>query len=231
LITDWFDGTAFSTASAKWKLDYNTVDMEVGRNFFISKKITLRPHVGVRGAWIHQKYNTEYGGMAFDGAPGLVGNESMHAKNNFSGVGIRGGADFLWHFDSHWSLFSDLSAALFYGYFHVDQECDALAPTSFGSGAALGEQSLQVKDKIHRVRTNLEGSIGIQWETSFNRGRRHFTVGLGYDVSEWFAQNELFDVDLVGFGTDSPSVFKVANKKQHGDLGLSGVSLDFRFDF
>jgi|SRR6185437_447726 len=58
LMTDWWDGTDFTNASAKWTLDYNTLDMEVGRNYFISKKVCFRPHVGVRGAWIHQKYNT-----------------------------------------------------------------------------------------------------------------------------------------------------------------------------
>jgi hypothetical protein len=47
---------ATEAESKKWKLNLNMVDLEMGREFFVSKWLTLRPHVGLRGAWIHQRF-------------------------------------------------------------------------------------------------------------------------------------------------------------------------------
>src|SRR3989304_3868290 len=48
---------------AKWKLQYDTLDLELGRSFFTSKALSLRPFVSARGARIDQDMDLLYSGV------------------------------------------------------------------------------------------------------------------------------------------------------------------------
>ena len=43
-------GQLLSSASAKWKLNFTTLDLILGRDFFISRWISVQPFVGLRGS-------------------------------------------------------------------------------------------------------------------------------------------------------------------------------------
>ena len=93
-----------------WKLHYNVLDLEIGRNYFISRKIALRPHVGLRGVWIDLDYTANYASeWTFQTLPAataisLAANTAFKATNDFEGIGVRSGGDLMWHF-------SDISAS------------------------------------------------------------------------------------------------------------------------
>ena len=56
------DGTAgdtFQKARGHWRLRFNQLDLDLGREFFVSKWLTLRPHFGLRADWVRQKWDTE----------------------------------------------------------------------------------------------------------------------------------------------------------------------------
>lgn len=65
LVTLWIVDTTttistITTAAARYKLDYNLFDLEVGRSFWISRFLSLRPHLGVMGGWLNQDFNVTY---------------------------------------------------------------------------------------------------------------------------------------------------------------------------
>lgn len=45
-----------SETAAKWRHNFNVLDLELGRNFFISKCLQLRPHFGLKGTWKNKKW-------------------------------------------------------------------------------------------------------------------------------------------------------------------------------
>ena len=45
---------AVQKASATWALHFNVLDAELGRNFWISKYLTLRPFIGMKFSWLTQ---------------------------------------------------------------------------------------------------------------------------------------------------------------------------------
>ena len=48
-----------------WRLHLDLIDLELGRSFYTSKYLTLRPHIGLRGASIRQNYDITYLGGSF----------------------------------------------------------------------------------------------------------------------------------------------------------------------
>ncbi len=49
----------WSISQGKWELDFNVVDLELGRNFFISPCLQLRPYFGLKGTWQKQQMDVD----------------------------------------------------------------------------------------------------------------------------------------------------------------------------
>ena len=64
LIPTWSESRAISDinrwAKTKWKLNFNTIDLEFARAFYCGSKLTYRPHFGLKGGWINQRFNNTY---------------------------------------------------------------------------------------------------------------------------------------------------------------------------
>jgi hypothetical protein len=232
---DGSSGTGVQAASTNWNLVMNVVDLELGRSFYFGRKVSVRPLIGVRGAIINQKfvaryltyYNLSFPDFPFSGievtAPG-----SMKAKNNFWGIGLRGGFDFLWHFCKNFGVDGNMSGSLLAGSFDVDQDYNSFATE--GSGDLFLEPThVQTKRNPHRARSNLEGALGLFWEMTYGNNN-HFFMGVYYELATWFGQNELTR-PFLDLSTDVTSPVVDDTRRDFGDLGLSGVSLKLRFDF
>lgn len=201
-------------AKGTWTLRFNTIDLELGRHYFISRAFSARPYFGVRGAIIDQRYKASYTGI-FDltQSSTATAGTSMKAKNDFWGVGPRLGADFIWHLGSHWGISGKISAALLGGQFQVKQTYDG----DEVSNGALAPLDVKSNKNYDRARANIETGAGIQWDTGFDKERQHVTVGLQYEFAEWFRQNML--------------VRAPQETTDQGNLGLQGLSFNIRFDF
>ncbi len=236
-----------TSASADWMLNFNVVDLDLGRSFYIGEKIALHPFVGVRGAAIDQDYTANYSTVydltSFGGTlptdEFVTAPTRMKADNDYYGAGIRGGFDFLCHFMKNWGVSGLFSGSLLYGKFHVKQNYEAFTPLSFNA-APFPLQPTQFISKRHpyRICCNLEGSLGTFWEADFNKDKNHLFIGIFYEIADWFDQNALsrtfVDLNLQDQGTvvDYPVNLLIDDTRTNfGDLFLSGVSFKLRFDF
>ena len=232
LLQPWwnpsFVGDLARQAAVSWKLHYNLLDLEIGRDYFISRKITARPHFGLRGAVIHQKYNAHYQAMFLFGTPqAFTTPTSIDVENKFWGIGVRGGGDFLWHFTHQWSLMGKLSGSLFYGHFDVGGVVNHPVRIDSQTGTFTSQLAKQ-QQQLSRVVPNIELTIGFMWETYFKQS--HLALSLGYDFSEWFSQNQLTETDVfdnADKGIRSGATYNHFN----GDLGLQGITFTARLDF
>ena len=59
-------------AKSMYNLDYQTVDVELGRDYYVSSTLSLRPFWGLKTAWIDQEQRTQYVG----GSPTV--NQGIH---------------------------------------------------------------------------------------------------------------------------------------------------------
>ena len=73
------------SASANWRLNYNTLDLTLGRTSFATKSLVVNPFIGFRGAFIHQHFTAFYQNAAFTNGSLPHTNVSSAASNDFNG--------------------------------------------------------------------------------------------------------------------------------------------------
>jgi hypothetical protein len=233
IFTTWVSPRTFMSfaqqAGSKWVLHYNTLDLPLGRTFMPSRTLCLKPHFGLRAAWIRQGYTIEYKGLT--GNPRdvvLVDEAKIKLKNHFHGAGLRAGLDSKWEFAKHWNIYGNFAAALLYGRFEVtDKEhSEGIGPLdAFANQLALPPvvPNADIEDHIRSTAINLDLGAGIVWDLPFSNDRRMFSINLGYEYHLWLDQNKLEQFSNAG----ETGTFH----QDGGDLSLTGVVLGLRCQF
>lgn len=193
---------AFNEAKAKWHLKMNVIDLDLGRNFYVSPRLMLRPFCGLKGTWQTQTMDVE-----------LINSEVVldtHNKSRVWGIGARGGLDTSWHFSRNFSILGDLAFSGVYERFKV---------TRVDNEDNLGVLSSKINlvENFYFMNPVLEWSLGLKWETGISCDQYHFSVSAAWEQQYWFDQNKFIKV-IVGEGGN-------------GNLDLAGLTVDFRFDF
>lgn len=227
-------GTTLSKASGHWAVNLNLADLELGKNFFLSQAIAIRPFIAIRGASIDQNYTANY--LAVYTIEDSSVNEidvsaptRMRAHNDYLGMGPRIGADFIWHINCHWGLVAKFSGSLLYGRFYVDQDFDGYTIDNTGTFSVLDIAKFKWDNHFNRVRANFEESLGVQCEWQFRKW--NCTIALLYEFAQWFEQNQLQRTTLAENVPPTINPIEIAASRQSTDLGLSGLTLELRCGF
>lgn len=168
------------SAKSTYALDFYNLDLELGRHYYVSSKLSLRPFVGVKSAWIDQKQAIRY-------TAGSLGYNSAHVDDlcEYWGVGLRGGIKSRWHLGSGWRLEGLFAGALLYGFFDIDHS-EKLTPSR--------DDRVKLEDNKHRFIPTVQWRMGIGWGTYFNEKRNYLELGAAYEGMYWWRQNQMIKV-------------------------------------
>lgn len=201
-------GTNLAThAHAKWDLTINVLDLEMGRPFWVGKHLSVRPYMGIRGAWIDQEFKIKYD---YATAPGIKGKLKM--ESDFEGVGARAGIDMRFALYNGWSLYGLAAASLMYGSF----DCNFHQKSNHHKIA-------RTEDGFHRGISTVQMGLGVRWDKFFHSRRYHVGVAAGWEQNIWYGVtqfNHYYSQLQIG-----------AVDQNNGDLTLQGGTLSARFDF
>ena len=198
----------YQTGKINLNLHFNILDWDLGRSFFVSKALSLRPLIGIKGGWINQSIHTKWKkNTNFLGVP-ISTTENL--KNNFRGIGPKGGVNGKWILgNTHkyfFSLLGDFAGAFMWGHWTIkDKFQDIFQTTAF----------TKVRDRNFGA-LMLQGLMGIGFDVNFDKDQSHFSMKLGYEIEDWFNQYQVFDN---------------ATGTHNNDLILQGLTLDMRLDF
>lgn len=180
-------------ASAEWKMNFNVIDGELGRNFFVSPKLTLRPFIGVKGAWIHQDYDVRY---HLDPSQNFLpfGEVKLNMDQRFSGVGIRVGMNSDWKIGYMWSIFADFAVTEMWGNFDVHRKDESL-PTA-------GDEFISFKSgrEFHTLLPVIELDLGLRYTHDFKGGRWRVILQAAWEEQVWFSMNQFLRPGFEGQG-------------------------------
>ena len=198
----------FSKGRARLDLHYNIFDWDLGRFFSVSKSLSFRPSIGLKGGWIRQKIRSSWT------TPNLLGffflTASENLKQTFQCGGPKGGLIGKWSFGDirkhAFSLIGQFEVGYLWGHWSIrDKYVDNLATV------------IRVKTSDRNFGSFvLHSFIGFGWDCNFNQDRTHFGLKFGYEIEDWFNQLQIF--------TD-------ASGSQNNNLILQGLNLGISFDF
>lgn len=205
------------SASAHWELHYfNALDLELGRNFYVSRYLMLRPHFGFKGTWQKQFYDVTTETTAIESPmTGDLLTNAMRQSQFFWGFGIRAGLDAAWHFSRSFSLIGEVALSGLYGQFEVSRLNTTFDNTTqtFIDGIT---SPFAVTNNFHTIKPVVEWFIGLRWETYTCDNEYHFSLEAGWEEQFWGQQNQMLNLLVEG---------------QNGDLGFQGLTFKARFDF
>lgn len=216
------DRNTCASAKGRWGVLLNQLDLDLGREFFVSKWLTLRPHAGLRTDWIEQRAKGEY--HNFSALLPLPSEVEAKYKDRWWGIGIESGLDTQWGLGSGWSIFANLAAAILYGE-HTIKVKDEDEP-AFDNGSASSLPNgvfVKLRDKAWVAHPILDLQLGLRWDTLLANDHLHLGIQLGWENHVYFSQNQ-FPIFSVVFNLGK----FFANQ---GDLSLEGWTLGVQLDF
>jgi len=212
---------AFQNTSADWKLRFNNFDLELGRNFYISHYLKLRPHVGLKGYWQKQTYVVNYDTIANDAPaeldatlrPTLL---NLNATEKHWGIGIRAGLNTAWQFNHNWSIFGDLALAALWGRFDVCRK-DRTVWEVPSTDTTNDTTAFWSQRRFYNVNPVLELDLGLRYDYWFNNDNYHFGLQAGWEEQVWFDMNQM--------------IYLLDADGSNGNMTFQGLTVKFRFDF
>jgi hypothetical protein len=224
----------FTTGSASSKLNFNVLDWELGRWFYVSNSVSLRPHVGLKGSWI-----TLTTGESLTGGLSLTGTSTYTVSNSTKAwaIGPSGGINTNWYFGTgnthdmrdghrnevrsrpHFSIFGDFAGALMFSHF---KNSHTESGTTVAGVVVSGFNPTNLNR--NQVVPVLQSIVGLAFDTCLSCDKMHLGIRVGYEFQWWFRESQRLYVN-------APSTTTPRYIRSSDDLALQGLTVDVRFDF
>lgn len=220
----------YGNMKADYRLHYNMIDLELGRDFFVSCALSLRPFLSVEGGWIHREWNVLYTDFLAPVSLGsFLASDSYSTKSNYWGVGPRAGLGGNWWLGAGFKLFGNLSGSLLSG--RITKNTASLTDSSFTGGVTSTDIQTWTNDPLFRVVPHLQAAVGAAYDICFSCEQYRFSISAGWEVNEfWNVSKVIFtDTNTSANGSGVTTPFNRANRSNN--IALSGLTAEARFDF
>jgi hypothetical protein len=168
-------------ASSDWKQRFNVLDLELGRNFFVSHRIALRPFGGLKAAWITEDLLLHYTTTANNTLlASTTYRIDQHRHQRMWGLGMRGGINSVWQFNNNWGVYGDFAATALWSDFHVRAKDKY---TNVGTGAEF--KDVHTGSVITQVNMVFEAGMGLTYMTWFSNDQYQFKFKAGWEEQVW----------------------------------------------
>lgn len=180
---NWVNGCA---SNGSWKMEYDTLDFIVGRQYDVGCCITLTPYLGVRWAHVHQNLGLHIETpFTNNGSEGVIVS-TREDQDKFWGYGPEGGLAGTYALPCNFSLYADATALAYYGKADTDYDHSDVFPTSV--------ELFQAHQKQHDCWLALDFAIGLRWEQDWCC--KLFALQLGFEQHRILDFNNFCNGDL-----------------------------------
>ncbi len=228
------DPVRYSFGESDWKFNFNSIDLELGRYFFVSKSLPFRLTIGAKGAWLRQSYQVHYQNGTTLTTFGIIqaspGTESQLLQSRFAfgqhswGLGPRMSFDSKWPIRWGFNLIANGGFSLLYSFFKTTTEFNNVSLQNPSGPSTVLNQNLQRTEKFELLSPVLETQLGIDWGTCFGKTNPWaFNLLLAYEAQYWWSQNHV----RRNYTASSPGT----TFDGRGDLQMHGLTTTLRLDF
>ena len=223
-------GLPFQTVKTKYEMDYDMIDLEIGRPFHAGKYLAFKPYFGARGGWIDQKGVNDYEGEITPPPFGIE--DTVPAKNRFREkmwmIGPRAGMDGDFFFGKTGiSIWGKLAGALL--YLETDNYLELFATDVATSGMYLRNRITQ---KYSDLKATLQLACGLAWGDLLDDDQFGLSIRAGWEANYWWNQfhESIFlrrvELSPIGVFEETRDVFVDSQA-----MIIQGFTCSIRFDF
>ncbi len=201
----------YTKARAKWDHHFNVIDLELGRNYFISQFLTLRPHVGLKGTWQDQDFKIRYTQQNIADPTSIDLLEKIKFNQDMWGLGIRMGLNTGWHFIENFGLFGNLALTALWSDYSTTRK-DRVATSNSTNNSLF----YNFKFDQYPINAILELALGLRYDVWFSDDDYHFGLSAAWEEQVWINHSRFV---------------RFYSSEVQGDLYLHGLTIKARFDF
>lgn len=205
----------FNRATVQFDLHYQVGDLELGRNYYVSRTLKLRPYIGMKGTWQKQDYQVHY-----DATPIAQLNTHYNFRAKFDqslwGLGMRAGFNTSWQFSKYIGLYGNIAFSGIWLHYDVDRKDTFDTIVSMPQPQSTELTTFNIQDRLRLVKPVMEFGLGLRCESYFGCGRYHILVQGGWESQIWINQTVYITKD---------------GHYDRFDLSLHGLTTKIRFDF
>ncbi|MGL5627003.1 MAG: Lpg1974 family pore-forming outer membrane protein [Candidatus Rhabdochlamydia sp.] len=196
--------------NSKYHNRLDQISLNLGREFFISKWVTLRPFFGLRADWLHQRLHTSYSGITEVPPPPFppTSHQTAHQSNKWWGIGIESGLNTQLNFCGGFSLYGNIATAIEYGLQKLSLKESGIVVFPF-------------RNSYHICRPILDLQLGLGWDYNFCEDAFHLGLKLGWENHVYFDQSRFLSYNTVNY----------SDNQSGGSLTYQGWTLHACFDF
>jgi hypothetical protein len=232
LISTWSpvsQAINYDEGKSTWRLNFFTWDLALGRNLFLSSKITAHPFFSLRTFLIYEKQAARYRGQqGIFNLPTMV-SAKFEGYNNSWGIGPRLGSEFTYYLNKFWTLMGSFSGSVLLGSYQVGERVKTRT-VNVSDPTNNDNHAFHISDHGFAIRPNLEGSIGMGWEKWVKRNRVRIAPSIIFEASQWFDMNQW--IVLRSPRVPAPTSLQYySTSRRHGDLTFLGFTFNLQTDF
>lgn len=208
-----FQSRAPIGAEASWKVGYDQFNILFARNYYVGKKLTLKPAFGIEAIFLKQDLNIDYL-FPIQIGPGLLDRNYISENHiNANCWGTKAGIESNWIFGQTFRVVGALAGSIVYTDYDVStnqflKRLPDLLPT-------------QVDDDICTLRPHFEMRFGLAYGDYFCCDRFFVDIGAFYEFHVLWNQNMF----ILLYDADCPRAL------QTGDLYFHGLTATLKIAF
>jgi hypothetical protein len=185
---------SFDSIKGDYDLTYNNFDWELGRRFYVSKYLTMRPHIGLKGGWVDGDINyTATGADLLDSTQNAGRAITCYSpiKKTYDQdsywVGIRTGIGASFYFVESFSMFGhlDLSGVLGHSKLTFKENMNICNEEADPTGASTNVTVLNTQGDGFFVGEFTEWMLGFAYECSWDNDGRRVRVEAAWESQSW----------------------------------------------
>ncbi|MEX0961803.1 MAG: Lpg1974 family pore-forming outer membrane protein [Simkaniaceae bacterium] len=208
--------SAIDSADAKWDLAYNTLNLLLCKNYYISKKIDFDLEFGLMGSKQDQDYHLNYYlDFTVPGPVQINSDRFMKQHVNIWGIGPLLGIRTSWEIYKYFHLCTHFATSAQASRFNLNRE-DRAVLTSSPDVLSYDLISTRWKGTLDTIKGFLQSEIGVCFDYPFSKSATHFLLKLSFESQLWIGQSP-FNRRL--------------DESAHGDLSLYGLTIKGKLIF
>lgn len=220
-------------SSSSYKITYNNLDVNFGKNYFISSKLNIEPHIGLKSSWINQTQINNYL-INLKQEDLIFFNSILKDDCHYWGLGPKAGLGSQWFIINRLSFVTQVAGSILYGKYKVTDSYLAKEEKNIDKQNMQTSSSVHIKGNTYFFSPFVNMLLGLDFQGDLYRDLVKFRIFLGYEVQYFWRQNEMISAKgtLKNTYNSLPgSILMINFLRSSEDLSFSGLSLLFEIYF
>ncbi|WP_442481651.1 Lpg1974 family pore-forming outer membrane protein [Aeoliella sp. SH292] len=190
-------GPHYEHATIDWDVQFHTIDLEMGREFAISRALAIRPFLGLKSAIIRQRINsTWHNPIDTSSTDYLFDSATENLRQNFWGIGPSIGVDAIIPLslapDHSLHAYFSPSGSVMYGSWDFSDRFQTDGPTT--TSTPIPSTISINSEPIHGAATMVRMACGLEWQQFGSRVTTRLRVG--FEGQVWLNQMQYYSFNM-----------------------------------